>query len=141
MVWGNFMSDLHVNPDRSADFIAVLLDKLANERSRVAFWFYQPVDLPLTAEPIGTASPFTGSKSFLAGLGYLVHLTTANAHTLASFFTQDLDTLSALVHLVVESRGELQFRAYDDFSIIFLRPPWVLAYERLFNGGWPETIT
>ena len=69
------MSELVVFPDRKADFLEALLDKLAGPETKAAFWFYKPVELPLTAEPLTGASPFSASGAVLAGDGYLAELT------------------------------------------------------------------
>lgn len=116
------MPTITVNPDRSVEFLAALLPKLAGPQSRVAFWFYQPVTLPLTAEPLSGPSPFPASGSSLAGHGYLLPLTNQNAATLSIFFAADRDALSALIHLEVEKQGRLQFRSYDSFSVILPGP-------------------
>lgn len=116
------MPAVDVNPNRSAAFIIALFEALAGREARAAFWFYRPVPLPVAAEPLGSATPFSGSGSSLAGDGFLVQLTPANAGTLAAFFAYDVDALSALVHLEVHSGGQLQFRSYDSFEVIILGP-------------------
>ena len=115
------MHALHVNPGRLTDFIKELLQKLAGPEARAAFWFYRPIVLPVTAEAIGSASPF-GSGSSLAGEGVLVQLTAETARELAYFFIRDAGALSALVHLEVESAGELQLRSYDSFEVVIPGP-------------------
>ena len=111
------MGELLINHDRLADFLSTLLEKLSGPQSRAAFWFYHPVELPIPAESLSGASPFLNSGSSLAGDGYLVHFTRSNAATVAAFFAEDLDALSALTHLEVESAGQLQFRSYDNFGV------------------------
>lgn len=111
---------MNIDPDRSADFVTALFETLAGGNVRAAFWFYEPVVLPAASEPLGSASPFSGSS--LAGEGFLVQLTPANAGTLAAFFAYNLDALSALIHLEVKSAGMLQFRSYDSFEVIILGP-------------------
>ena len=106
-----------VNPDRHIEFLDAILHKLAGPQSRAAFWFYRPVTLPLTAESLSGPSPFPTSGSTLAGHGYLLPLTMQNAGTLTSFLSGDMDALSALIHLEVEKQGQLQFQAYDSFSV------------------------
>jgi hypothetical protein len=114
------MVRLTVNPERLVDFLSAFLKKLSGLEVRAAFWFYQPVVLPVAAERISGISPFPDSDSFLAGEGYIVHLTRRNADTLAAFFANDLNALSALIHLEVESAGQLQLRSYDGFGINLL---------------------
>jgi hypothetical protein len=111
------MSELIISPDRQIDFLDALLNHLAGPDTKAAFWFYERVSLPVTAEPVDGASPFPTSGAVLAGDGYLVRLVPASAQALLLFFAQDVAALSALVHFEIEVGGELQFRSYDGLSI------------------------
>lgn len=122
------MSEMIVNSGREVDFLEALLHQLAGPGTMAAIWFYQPVNLPVTAEALGGPSPFVDSSAILAGDGYLVELAPATAESLEKFFAQDLDALSALIHVEIEVAGELQFRSYDSLSINLpgpmLTPEW-----------------
>ena len=125
------MMELQINPDRLADFVTLLLPQLAGAQSKTALWFYAPLDLPLAAQAIGSASPFIGSSGILAGHGYLLDLSLETAQALSAFLAHDTQALSALTHLEVEVSGQLQFCAYDHFTVLIpgdaLHPPWFAA--------------
>ncbi len=129
--------ELRINPDRVADFVDLLLPKLAGAESKMALWFYAPLALPLAATTIGSASPFLGSSGILAGHGYLVDLSPQAAQTLSAFLANDMEALSALLHLEVEVSGQLQFCAYDHFAVLILgdalTQPWLagLAEQKI----------
>ncbi len=126
------MSELIVNPDRKGDFLEALLNKLAGPETKGAFWFYEAVELPLTAEPVAAASPFAASGAVLAGEGCLLQLDPANAAALVTFFAQDVAALSALLHIEIEVGGELQFRSYDGLAINLPGP--------MLTAGWQDAL-
>lgn len=131
---GSIMNEFTIDPDRVVDFLAALMAQLAGPQTRAVFWFYDPVQLPVAANPVKGTSPFAQSGAVLAGDGYLVDLIAAQAELLMSFFANDMHALSALMHVEVEQAGVLQFKSYDNFSINLpgpaLDPDWLSALEK-----------
>ena len=111
-----FQGGIEVPFDQHLAFFQAIIRRLAPHRVRVAFWWLEGC-VPTWSFPmkvIGSESPFLGSQSILGGVGRLVRITPQNVEAFLRLITPNV--LGALIHMEVESRGQVQFAAYDFFT-------------------------
>ena len=109
-----------------------LLDALARHlapaTARFACWWLDAEpNWPFPSESIDAESPFDGSDSILAGTGQLFQLTPDNLNPFLDFLQPRL--IGNLLHVEVESSGNVVFSAYDFFEHVFCGPAietWLL---------------
>ncbi|MGD1853797.1 MAG: hypothetical protein ACFB2W_06045 [Leptolyngbyaceae cyanobacterium] len=116
---------LDPNIDRLDDFIRSITTTFASHRIRLALWLIEEFDFSqFSATPIHrSASPFSGSNSQLAGVGYLLTVEANMVDALIEVLTAEEHLDCNIMHLELEVAGKVAIAAYDTFSCAFFNPP------------------
>jgi hypothetical protein len=112
-----YQGEIEVPFEQRLAFFSLIVRHVAPYKARIAFWWVAESSVPvwpLATKVIGPESPFPESGSILAGSGRLLRITPHNAEAFLSLFKPDM--LRDLIHVEVESRGRIQFAAYDFFE-------------------------
>lgn len=113
--------EIQANHDMLEDLFEAVVMTLAGESSQLAVWVLddQLNFSQMKARRIGASSPFSESKSILAGSGLLMKLTRENVQNILPLFRENDYLGYQILHLQIESQGSLQFAAYDHFCVVF----------------------
>ena len=117
-----FKGAVEVNEGVLKELFDAVVNKLANNNSRLAVWLLQneKIDLsPLKPHLIGAESPLKGSNSVLAGSGLLIKLDKSNAQKIIQLFSADDLLECEVLHIEIESKNSVQFASYDHFEHTF----------------------
>ncbi len=109
------------NYDRLEELFEAVVSQLAGTQAQLAVWLIQnELDLSsIKPQPIGASSPLQGSDSELAGSGLLIKLDSSRAEKVIQLFTADDRLGFEVMHLEIEAKGSVQFKAYDHFAHVF----------------------
>jgi hypothetical protein len=109
--------DMDPNPDAIEALFRAVANRLSNNQTKLAIWLNEEFDLSaFDYQRIGSKSPFAGSNSKLAGSGFLIPLQSPNLEALIDVLCDRLTW--EIVHMEIESNGDVQFKAYDHFECI-----------------------
>lgn len=111
------MGYIQQNPDAIEDLLQTVINRLSSHSLRLAIWVVEDIDLfQFDAQRIGAESPFIDSDSILAGSGYLILVGSSNIKSIIEVLSGDL--IDEIIHIEIESNGEVEFAAYDFFECI-----------------------
>jgi hypothetical protein len=109
---------IDVNGPRLQEFMQVLIRTFSNHPVQLAVWHSGRLPTErLPAQPIGSASPFEGSDSQLAGNGILIPVEPETMDQILHILFKEGD----FTHLELASNGVVRFAAYDHFSSVCFR--------------------
>lgn len=105
------------NPDFLEELFCVIVNRLLNNQAQLAIWLLEEFDLAeFGYQRIGQESPFIDSNSKLAGSGFLISLYSIDIEKLVEVLS--LRLTYEILHMEIESKGKVQFAAYDHFSYV-----------------------
>lgn len=116
-----FKGAIEPNYDALEELFKAVASQLAGPETKLAVWLLQnDIDFSLIEpQPIGAQSPFEGSDSVLAGSSLLLKLDSSNVEKVVQLFTTNERLWCEILHIEIESKGSVQFAAYDHFCAVF----------------------